>query len=177
MTVPGNWQNFLRSDDNKRELFTFLALHIKSTHIEGKLLVSLYAEALNLLIKMVCHHVTMGRLTPEYLSMYAANSGHGRAMIRTVDTDIVVLAVSNMQNVRELWLTFGTRKFFRYIPCHSIANQFNKTTSNALTFFNAFTGCVSFCLFGSWQKDCIGDMESIFCCDSSIIQALEKTLR
>ena len=54
--------------------------------------------------------------------VHAANSGHGRAMIRTVDTDIVVPAVSNMQNVRELWLTFGIRKLFRYIPCHSIAN-------------------------------------------------------
>ena len=112
--------------------------------------------------------------------VHAGNSGHGKAMICTVDTDIVVLAVSNMhnmQNVRELWLTFGTRRFFRYIPCHSIANQFSKTTSNALTFFHAFTGCDSFCLLGSWQKDCIGDMESIFCCDSSISQALEKTLR
>ena len=35
VTVPGNWQNILHSDDNKRELFTFLTVHVKSTHIRA----------------------------------------------------------------------------------------------------------------------------------------------
>ena len=35
--VPQNWQSFLHSNDYKRELFTFLAVHVESTNIEGKL--------------------------------------------------------------------------------------------------------------------------------------------
>ena len=109
-TVPGNSQNFLRSDDNS-ELFTFLAVHVESTHIEGKLLVSSCAED----ILSSCNHEEAD--TREFVHVvHAANSGHGRATICTVDTDNVVLAVANMhkmQNVRELWLTFGTGKSFR----------------------------------------------------------------
>ena len=121
-TVPGNWQNFLRSDDNNRVLFTFLSVHVESTHIEGKLLVSSCAED----ILSSCNHEEADTRVFVHV-VHAANSGHGRATIFTVDTDIV-LAVANMhkmQNVRELWLTFGTGKSFRYIPCHSIANQFS----------------------------------------------------
>ena len=44
-------------------------------------------------------------------------------MIRTTDTDVVVLAVANIIiftiQVTELWITFGTGKNFRNIPAHS----------------------------------------------------------
>ena len=121
-TVPGNWQNFLRSDDNKRELFTFLAVHVESIHIEGKLLVSSCAED----ILSSCNHEEADTRVFVHV-VHAANSGHGRATICTVDTYIVVVAVANMhkmQNVRDLWLTFGTGKVFQVytmsLHCKSI---------------------------------------------------------
>ena len=43
----------------------------------------------------------------------AAHHGHEKLLIRTVDTDIVMLAVSVMQALGEqveLWLAFGTSK-------------------------------------------------------------------
>ena len=40
--------------------------------------------------------------------------GKDKVMIRTVDTDVVVLAVSNFYDInpRELWIAFGTGKNF-----------------------------------------------------------------
>ena len=58
-------------------------------------------------------------------------------MIRTVDTDVVVLAVFLAQGLGseyELWLAFGTSKHFRYIAAHKIANRLGPM-------FHALTGC------------------------------------
>ena len=46
-------------------------------------------------------------------------------MVRTTDTDLVVLVVSQMHNIpaTEVWLAFGVGKHFRYIAAHEIARQ------------------------------------------------------
>lgn len=66
-------------------------------------------------------------------------------MIRTTDTDVVVLAVANIIiftiQVTELWIAFGTGKNFRNIPAHLIARQLGEDRSKALPFFHAMTGC------------------------------------
>ena len=50
--------------------------------------------------------------------------GYDNISIRTVDTDVVVLAVTSAQrlNITELWCAFGARKKLRYLPAHEIAN-------------------------------------------------------
>jgi len=70
-------------------------------------------------------------------------------MIRTVDTDVAIRAflIINERSekpLRELWITFGTGKHFRYIPCHELAE---KLGDKALV-LPALTGCdtVSFFL-------------------------------
>lgn len=40
VTVPRNWQDFLRSDDNKKELFTFLSEQAMTIVIESKQIVA-----------------------------------------------------------------------------------------------------------------------------------------
>ena len=42
VTVPQNWQDFLRSYDNKKELFTFLSERAMTIVIEGKQIVATY---------------------------------------------------------------------------------------------------------------------------------------
>ena len=52
------------------------------------------------------------------LYMYIVSQcGYWKVMIRTIDTDVVVLAVSKMQDidVDELWIAFGSGKHFRYL--------------------------------------------------------------
>ena len=73
----------------------------------------------------------------------AAEKGHRRIMLRTVDTDVVVLAVStvvSMENT-QLWIAFGTGKHLRYIPAHEIATSLGAEKAQSLPMFHAFTGC------------------------------------
>ena len=50
--------------------------------------------------------------------------GYDKIPIRAVDRDVVVLAVTSAQrlNITELWIAFGARKNFRYLPAHEMAN-------------------------------------------------------
>ena len=51
-----------------------------------------------------------------------AKRGHTGIMLRTVDTDVIVIAIAMFHHVavRELWIAFGMGKYFRYIPVHEI---------------------------------------------------------
>lgn len=73
----------------------------------------------------------------------AVSTGHKRVLIRTVDTDVVVLAVTFALQIGsfELWLGFGTGKSFHYIPANMIANTLGLSKCKSLPFFHAFTGC------------------------------------
>ena len=73
--------------------------------------------------------------TRVVLHVYIASQcGYWRVMIRTIDTDVVVLAVSKMQDivVDELWIAFGTGKHFRYLAIHDIAAQLEQHKAKAL---------------------------------------------
>ena len=68
-------------------------------------------------------HAHTKRLTPRCLYMSKTKS----VMIRTVDTDIVVLTVAYFQglpNLEQLWIAFATGKNFRYILIHEIASDY-----------------------------------------------------
>lgn len=57
---------------------------------------------------------------------HAAASGCSRVMIKTVDTDVLVLAVScfhNIDGLEELWLSMGTDKTHSFIAVHDIATN------------------------------------------------------
>ncbi len=64
-------------------------------------------------------------------------------MIRTVDTDVIVLAVANVPKlgVSELWILFSKDKKLCYLAIHEIANILGPQKALALPFFHAFTGC------------------------------------
>ena len=63
-------------------------------------------------------------------------------LIRTVNTAVVVLAVSvthSLGSECELWLAFGTGKYFCYLSAHKITNALGPEKSQAI--FHALTGC------------------------------------
>ena len=64
-------------------------------------------------------------------------------MIRTVDTDVMIIAISMFQHlgISELWIAFGTGKNFRYVPIHDIVKELGPTKARSLIAFHAFTGC------------------------------------
>ena len=74
----------------------------------------------------------------------AMNCDSKSVIIRTVDTDVIVLAFSHFQglaSIEKLWVSFGTGTDFRYIPIHDIAYAICPQMATALLFFRAFTGC------------------------------------
>jgi hypothetical protein len=83
--------------------------------------------------------------------------GNRKVMIRTVDTDVLVLAVSCVQRVRyvqqvELWVAFGCGANMRYIAAHNMSNSLGLEMSRALPFFHALTGCDTVSCFSGKGK-------------------------
>ena len=77
-----------------------------------------------------------------------------KASIRTVDTDVVVLAITAIQhlNTSEMWIAFGTGKNFKFIAAHKIARTLGPDKCIALPMFHAFTGCDNVLSFGGGGK-------------------------
>ncbi len=76
--------------------------------------------------------------------------GYTKVSVRTVDTDVLVLAVTAAQrlNTTELWVAFGTGKRFRHLAAHEMSKALGPERCMALPMFHAFTGCdtvSSFC--------------------------------
>ena len=66
-----------------------------------------------------------------------------KVIIRTVDTDVVVLAVANVHNLQTdaLWVSFGVGKNQRFLDINAIASKLTREKCVALPFFRASTGC------------------------------------
>ena len=71
----------------------------------------------------------------------AVRKGFQKVMVRTVDTDVVVLTIAMFNQIGddELWLAFGTQSNFRYIPVHDVVagtGSHNLCTSPCLPCIN-----------------------------------------
>ena len=84
----------------------------------------------------------------------AVKHGYTKVSVRTVDTDVVVLAVTAAQrlNIDELWVAFATGRSFRFLAAHEIAKTLGPNKCRALPFFHAFTGCDTVSCFGGRGK-------------------------
>lgn len=106
-------------DENKAELFRFLADLCVGLKIEGKQVISMHRCG-------VMHNSDMYicNLSPckheeadTRILLHAADSGKqgfNTVMIRTVHSDVMIIAISMLQNlgIHELWIAFGTGKNF-----------------------------------------------------------------
>ena len=90
----------------------------------------------------------------------AVKQGYNKVSIRTVDTDVVVLAVASAQhlNITELWIAFVAGKNFRYLPAHEMADALGPDRCVALPMCHAFTGCDTVSCFGCRGKRTAWDM-------------------
>jgi len=84
----------------------------------------------------------------------AVYDGFHEIMVRTMDTDVVVLAVATAarMGIQELWVTFGTGRNFRYIPVHEIAASIGPNKSRDLLMFHTYTGCDTVSSFATKGK-------------------------
>lgn len=74
----------------------------------------------------------------------AERNGARDVLVHTVDTDIIIILVGLLANFHpdtNIWVAFGTGKFFRYYHINSIVETLGPEMSKALPFFHALTGC------------------------------------
>ena len=155
------WQRFLNDSANKDALFKFLSdeLHRKTSEARYLLLTTKAESVLS------NRHTDITNLAPcqheeadtrLMLHLYhAAQNGQRKAYIRTVDTDVIVLAMAhfNQLDLTELWVGLGTGKHFREIPIHVMCEQLGPRRCQSLLLFHAFTGCdVTSFMFGIGKK-------------------------
>ena len=67
----------------------------------------------------------------------AVQKGCKKVTIRTVDTDVVALAVAMFRKIKpdEMWIALGNGANLRYIGVHEIANKLDSSTCAALPMF------------------------------------------
>ena len=168
--MPKSWKDFLRVDDNKTELFKFLAQHVTCLTVDkGKVL---YATSAQDVLSLTCQ-AELSNFTPcsqeetdTRLILHAADAvalGKRRVSVRTVDMDVVVLAATFFSQMKpdEMWIAFSTGKNFRFIPIHKIVSLLTSKTCSSLLALHAFTGCDTVSSFGGRGKKSLGNMESI----------------
>ena len=144
-----DWNSgFLKNKDNKKELFSFLSEEIVKKDLGGKLLLSTKSESVvsnrpsDVSALQHCNHSEADTRIFLHLADAVAQ-GHQRAYIRTVDSDVVVLAIRffSTLGLSELWVGFGSGKKLRDIPIHEICSNLGPSKSLALPLFYAITGC------------------------------------
>lgn len=159
--LPRNWADFLHNAENKTELFQFLGNYAISQHEadDKQILVTDGSHVLcnhpaDLSVLEPCSHEEADTRMMLHVAN-AADAGSSRVMIKTVDTDVIVLAIAcfRRMSLSELWVAFGSGKHLRYFPIHVLARNLGSERSSALPFFHAFTGCDTVsCFTGRGKK-------------------------
>ena len=166
--VQRNWQSFLRNEDNKTELFSYLARQAMTIHSEKQVVstigenVVFLQEQNNQMLSPCNQEEADGRIFLHVAD--AISNGFRKVLIRTTDTDVVVLAISVVQqvDVEELWIWFGVGKHQRFIPAHEIARNLGPLKSKCLTFFHAYTGCDNVSFFRGIGKKTTFDIWNVY---------------
>jgi hypothetical protein len=127
-------------------------------------------HGLNHIVQTTCHYWWSKPLLPDLTILTQYNHekadsrmllhvfstvqyGHHALLIRTVDTDAVVLSADLVQELRptdKLWLAFGTGQSCRYLVAHEVAAGLVQESDRALPIAHAQTWCYTFSMFHTW---------------------------
>ena len=147
--VPSNWQEFLRVDENKSGLFHLISDRIVDEEFPGRVIVTRDYEVLSIAScdlagLLSCTHE--GADTRMYVhASGGAEHGMNKFLLRTVDTDVVVVGISVAQKIGCdcLWFAFGTGTTFRYLDATAMAQALDDAKCGGLPAFHALTGCAA----------------------------------
>ena len=106
---------FLKNSDNKRELFPFLSAQLVKQDLGGRLILSTSIERVlsnkqhDVSGLEPCNHAEADTRILLHLA-HASQQGHQVALVRTVDSDVVILAVHCFASLglSELWVCLGS---------------------------------------------------------------------
>jgi len=142
------------------ELFPFLSNELAKQDLGGRLL--LRTNLQNVLSNkqrdisglQPCNHTEADTGILLHLAQ-ASNQGHQIALVRTVQSDVVILAIHWFASLGlpELRLCLGTGKNIRDIAIHTLSAQLGPSRCMALLWFHAVMGCDSLTNSAMWQND------------------------
>ena len=121
--IPLNWKSFVRLNDNKKELFQYLAAGVQSLGISDVEVIS--TADVDVITSSTIDKAGLAPCNPEEAdtrifvhARHASLNGMKKILIRTVDTDVVILAIAFAKKleVEGLWVAFGVGKHLRYLP-------------------------------------------------------------
>ena len=104
-----------------------------------------------------CNHEEADTRIFLHLVDAITRSEAGTFLIRTVDTDVVVLSVyaASIYPLTKIYVAFGKGSSFRYIASHAIASTLGYEKCQCLPLFHSFTGCDTTSYFvGKGKKTC-----------------------
>ena len=169
--MPTKWKDFLRVDANKTELFSFLSQEsarlstedgkeVYATHGREVLCSSEESDLANL--APCSQEEPDTRLLLHVVD--AVQKGSKKVVIRTVDTDVVVVAASSFSKINpdELWVAVGTGSRFRYIAIHELVAAMNSRQCSTLPVFHATTGCDTVSSFAGRGKKTTWETWKVF---------------
>ena len=123
--MPAKWMDILRDESNKQELFAFLSSKIVAydEFTEGK---KVYATSDKSVLPKETDHMAQPcdheeadtRLLLHLID--ALNKGQKSCLVRTVDTDVVVILIGKLHCLlhanadADIWAAFGAGKHFTY---------------------------------------------------------------
>ena len=167
--IPKNWGEFLRLAENKKELFAFLSREVITMSTDKQVISTLqddviYRQERDKEGLAPCSHEEAD--TRIMVHVADAAKQYNTVTIRTVDSDVVVLAVfvfaQLMPSLTALWVAFGTGKNYRLIPAHKIYASIGYLKSLALPMFHAFTGCDTVSSFSGRGKKSAWEIWNVF---------------
>ena len=146
-----NWADVLHDPSNKQEMFTFLSNKIATVD---------YPEEEDIIITSGVTAIVRGTdrsMAPSdheeadtRLLIHlqdALQNGCTNCLVRTVDTDVVVILIGKLHHLITLcqdvsiWVAFGTGNNFTYHHINDIYEELGREKSLALPIFHSFMGC------------------------------------
>ena len=152
------------------ELLAFLVKHIQRLVTSKQIVTTNDSEVVcsppqDTSLLAPCNHEDADTIMILHLAD-AVSKDFQKILLRTVDTDVVVLSVAAAAklDIQELWVAFGTGKNFKYMPIHEIVASIGPSKSQALPMFHAYTvtGCDTVSSFATRGKKTAWDTWRVF---------------
>lgn len=180
--VPKQWKKFLSSGENKTALVDFLFTEwAKEEYAEKLQSRCLYfAHGQNCHRYEVVDNVVNCEAVPELDSTqeeadtrmflhanHAGESGNTTVVIKTVDTDVLVIACHFQSRIHSrIYIHTGTKTRTRYLDIQTLSSKLGSAVCGALPGLHSFTGCDTNSAFAGKGKKKAFDFvvsKSMFC--------------
>ena len=143
-----DWAKFLKDSSNKSELFHLITEKVTRNRTDHKMLLATHGEnvifssTIDIVHFSLCNHEEAN--TRMFLDLKDFSAiGHRKVSLKTVDTDVVVIAISlfHKLDLEELWIEFSTGVNLEWLPIHEYAQNLGESIYQAMPVWFFFKGC------------------------------------